>query len=155
MNRRLPFQKLLHRGVGECGTPFLGLFHFTLDRHLIMLTAKQGGIKYHSLNPGLPLWMSPKTFVFQVFRCLFPRSSVFKRRLIGLSKGQILPTKHEGSWLLFNHSKKGLFLKTVSPALKNLYQFYGTRSLTVPRPSTLLSFFGRCPCAKFFFPLVA
>ena len=31
-------------------TPFSGLLHFTLDPHLIVLSAKQGGIKYHFLN---------------------------------------------------------------------------------------------------------
>ena len=35
------------RGVGEGATPFLGLLHFTIDLKLIMLSAKQGGIKYH------------------------------------------------------------------------------------------------------------
>ena len=28
-------------------TPFPGLLHFTLDSHLIVMSAKQGGIKYH------------------------------------------------------------------------------------------------------------
>ena len=28
-------------------TPFPGLLHFTLDAFLIMLSVKQGGIKYH------------------------------------------------------------------------------------------------------------
>ena len=28
-------------------TPFPGLLHFTLDPHLIVLSAKQGSIKYH------------------------------------------------------------------------------------------------------------
>ena len=27
--------------------PFPGLFHFTLDLYLILLSVKQGGIKYH------------------------------------------------------------------------------------------------------------
>ena len=44
-------------------TPFPGLLHFTLDPWLIILSVKQGGIKYHfeslvwldlGLNPGLP-----------------------------------------------------------------------------------------------------
>ena len=43
----LPFQWLLHRGVGEGATPFPELFHLTLDPHPIMLSAKQGGIKYN------------------------------------------------------------------------------------------------------------
>ena len=43
MTRRLPFQKLLHRGVEESTTPLPGLFHFTLDPYLIMLSVKQAG----------------------------------------------------------------------------------------------------------------
>ena len=39
--RRLPFSQLLHRGVGE------GATHFTLDMYLILLSVKQGGIKYY------------------------------------------------------------------------------------------------------------
>ena len=46
-NVRLPFRKLLHQGVGEGATPFPGLLHFTLEPYLIMLSVKQGGIKYH------------------------------------------------------------------------------------------------------------
>ena len=34
-------------GVGEGATPFPGLLHFTLDTYLILLSIKQGGIKYH------------------------------------------------------------------------------------------------------------
>ena len=45
--RRLPFQVLLHRGVGEGATPFPGLLHFALDTYLISLSVKQGGIMYH------------------------------------------------------------------------------------------------------------
>ena len=44
---KAPFQKLQHRDVGEGVSPFLGLLHFILDPHLIMLSIKQGGIKYH------------------------------------------------------------------------------------------------------------
>ena len=44
------FNSLLHQGVGEGGTPYLGLLHFTLDPYLIMLSVKQGGIKYHFLS---------------------------------------------------------------------------------------------------------
>ena len=45
--RRLPFQWLLPRRVGEGATRPPGLLHFTLDPFLIMLSIKQGGIKYH------------------------------------------------------------------------------------------------------------
>ena len=41
----LPFQLLQHRCVGQGATSFPGLFHFTLDAYLIMLSVKQGGIK--------------------------------------------------------------------------------------------------------------
>ena len=37
-------------GVGEDATQFPGLFHFTLDMCLIMLSVKKGGIKYHFLS---------------------------------------------------------------------------------------------------------
>ena len=33
--------------IGEGATPFSGLLHFTLDSYLILLSVKQGGIKYH------------------------------------------------------------------------------------------------------------
>ena len=45
MTWKLPF-----RGVGEGATPFPGLLHFTFDPHLIVLSAKQGGIEYHFLS---------------------------------------------------------------------------------------------------------
>ena len=35
------------RGVEEGATPFPGWLHFTLDTYLILLSVKQGGIKYH------------------------------------------------------------------------------------------------------------
>ena len=44
------FQELLHQYIGEGTTPFLGLFHITLDTYLIMLSVKQGGIKCHFLS---------------------------------------------------------------------------------------------------------
>ena len=44
---KAPFQLLLHRGVGEGTTPFPELLHFTLGTYLILLSVKQGGIKYH------------------------------------------------------------------------------------------------------------
>ena len=48
--KKYVFYKLLHRGIGEGTTPFPGLFHFTLDTYLILLSVKQGGIKYHFKN---------------------------------------------------------------------------------------------------------
>ena len=42
-----PEMELRHQGVGEGATPFPGLLHFTLESYLIMVSAKQGGIKYH------------------------------------------------------------------------------------------------------------
>ena len=46
----LPFQLLLHQGVEDGATPFQGLLYFTFDPYLIMLSVKQGGIKYHFLS---------------------------------------------------------------------------------------------------------
>ena len=39
-----------HRGVGKGAIPFPGLFHFTLDPYFVMLSVKEGGIKYHFLS---------------------------------------------------------------------------------------------------------
>ena len=39
----------------EGTTPFPGLYHFTLDTYLIMLSVKQGGIKYHFSSPWYDL----------------------------------------------------------------------------------------------------
>ena len=36
--------------VGKGAIPFLGLHNFTLDPYLIMLSVKQGGLKYHFLS---------------------------------------------------------------------------------------------------------
>ena len=47
---KAPFQYLLYQGVGEGATPSTGLLHFTLDTCLIMLSVKQGGLKYNFLN---------------------------------------------------------------------------------------------------------
>ena len=44
---KAPFLIATTRGVGEGATPSPGFFHFTLDPYLIMLSVKQGGIKYH------------------------------------------------------------------------------------------------------------
>ena len=44
------FQLLLQRGVREGATPFPGFLQFTLDPHLLMLSAKEGGVKYHFLS---------------------------------------------------------------------------------------------------------
>ena len=40
----------LATNVEEGASLFPGLLHFTLDMYLIMLSIKQGGIKYHLLN---------------------------------------------------------------------------------------------------------
>ena len=50
--------ELLQRGVVESATLFTGLLHFTLDPYPMMLSVKQGGIKYYFLvfamtRPGI------------------------------------------------------------------------------------------------------
>ena len=47
VTQRIPFHLLLHQGVREGATLFPGLLHFTLDPYLIILSVKQGHIKYH------------------------------------------------------------------------------------------------------------
>ena len=47
-------------------TPFSGLLHFTLDPYLIMLGAKQGGIKYHFLSLWYDLYY---TFIVSKALC--------------------------------------------------------------------------------------
>ena len=66
-----PFDSLLHQGVGEGATPFLGLLHFTLDPYLILLSVKQGGIKYHFLS----LWYDSTWDWTQVSRAIGEHSN--------------------------------------------------------------------------------
>ena len=50
-NPKAPFSvATTPRCFGEGAIPFSGLLHFTLDTYLIMLSDKQGGIKYHFLS---------------------------------------------------------------------------------------------------------
>ena len=46
-DQKAPFSIATTSNVGEGTTPFPGLPHFTLDTYLILLSVKQGGIKYH------------------------------------------------------------------------------------------------------------
>ena len=50
MTRRFPFQYLQRPGVEDGATPFPGLLHFTLDPYIIVLSAKQGSVKYQFLS---------------------------------------------------------------------------------------------------------
>ena len=65
------FDSLLHQGVGEGATPFPGLLHFTLNPYLIMLSVKQGGIKYHFLS----LWYDSTWDWTQVSRAIGEHSN--------------------------------------------------------------------------------
>ena len=67
-------------GVGEDATPFPELLHFTLDPYLIMLSAKQSGIKYHfwvfgMTRPGIEPW-SPEPLANTLFIRLLARSTL-------------------------------------------------------------------------------
>ena len=44
---KAPFLIVSNLRCREGATPFPGLLHFTLDTYLIMLSVKQGAIKYH------------------------------------------------------------------------------------------------------------
>ena len=74
------FDSLLHQSVGEGATPFPGLLHFTLDLYLIMLSVKQGGIKYHFLS----LWYDSTWDWTQVSRAI-GEHSVFLEILMVLA----------------------------------------------------------------------
>ena len=63
------FDSLLHQCVGEGANPFPGLLHFTLDPYLIILSVKQGGIKYHFLS----LWYDSTWDWTQVSRAIGER----------------------------------------------------------------------------------
>ena len=65
------FDSLLHQCVGEGANPFPGLLHFTLDQYLIMLSVKQGGIKYHFLS----LWYDSTWDRNQVSRAIGEHSN--------------------------------------------------------------------------------
>ena len=93
MTRRLPFRQLQYQGVGKGATPFPGLLHFTLDPYLIMLSVKQGGIKYHFLS----LWYDSTWDWTQVTRAISEYSNHHADvRLVGLesSKSDICKTKN-------------------------------------------------------------
>ena len=62
VTQRLPLQ-----GVGEGATPFPGLLHFTLDPYLIMLSVKQGSIKYHFLKSLVALWVVCSPMVWETW----------------------------------------------------------------------------------------
>ena len=65
------FDSFLHQCVGEGATPFPGLLYFTLDSYLIMLSVKQGGIKYHFLS----LWYDSTWDRTQVSRAIGEHSN--------------------------------------------------------------------------------
>ena len=46
-SRGWPKVSLFNSYYTKGATPFPGLLHFTLDSYLIMLSVKQGSIKYH------------------------------------------------------------------------------------------------------------
>ena len=55
----------------EGATPFTGLLHFTLDTYLIMLSAKQGGIKDHFLSLWYDSTWTTSQFNWSYFRWHF------------------------------------------------------------------------------------
>ena len=52
-NPKAPFSKATTPRCREGATAFHGLLYFTLDHYLIMLSVKQGGIKYYFLVFGM------------------------------------------------------------------------------------------------------
>ena len=68
---KAPFSIATTPRVGEGATPFSGLLHFTLNPYLIMLSVKQGSIKYHLLS----LWYDSTWDWIQVSRAICEHSS--------------------------------------------------------------------------------
>ena len=68
---RVPFPIATTQGVVEGATPFPGLLHFTLDPYLIMLSVKQGDIKYHFFS----LWYDSTWDWTQVSRAIGEHSN--------------------------------------------------------------------------------
>ena len=60
------------QGVGEGATPFPGLLNLTLDTYLIMLSVKQGGIKYHFFKSLVWLDLGLNTGRPDHWRTLYP-----------------------------------------------------------------------------------
>ena len=56
---------------------FPGLLHFTLDTYLIMLSIKQGGIKYHFLS----LWYATQKLMLDSCKMVEKPSEAFHRFL--------------------------------------------------------------------------
>ena len=50
---KAPFSIATTPRCGEGATSFPGLLHFTLDPYPVILSVKQGGIKYHFLSFGM------------------------------------------------------------------------------------------------------
>ena len=80
-------------------TSFPGLLHFTHDPYLIMLSVKQGGIKYHflkslvwldlGLNPGLPAIGEHSTHLARFIWYQIRLIHIYQVYMIG---------KHESKW---------------------------------------------------------
>ena len=83
MTRRLPFQLLLHRGVGEGTTPFHGLLHFTLDPYLIMLSVKQYDIKYYFWVFGMTRAGIEPQFSGSLVNTLLIRPILYSKEICG------------------------------------------------------------------------
>ena len=89
-----PFSIASTKDVEEGASLFPGLPHFTLDPYLIMLSVKQGGIKYHFVN----IWCDSAWDWTQVFRAIGEHILFLLSRWIDvwitwfvLNKTQILP----------------------------------------------------------------
>ena len=52
-NQKAPFSIAATPRCGEGANSFPELLHFTLDMYLVMLSVKQGGVKYHFLVFGM------------------------------------------------------------------------------------------------------
>ena len=76
---------------------FPGLLYFTLDPYLIMLSVKQGGIKYHFLS----LWYDLTWDWTQVSRTIGEHSNRWDKFLLFMAKFWVLGFSWQNFWVLY------------------------------------------------------
>ena len=96
---KAPFSIATKPKCGEGATPFPGLLCFTLDPYLIMLSVKQGSIKYHFLS----LWYNSTWNWTQVFRAIVEHSNYWANIKIGLFQHFSFWSWNERNWNIKIH----------------------------------------------------
>ena len=80
----------IYYATGKGTTLFLGLLHFTLDTYLIMLSVKQGNIKYHFLS----LWYDLTWDWTLVSKTIGKHSTQLANTIVLINSGKIMEIPH-------------------------------------------------------------